>query len=833
MNTLLQDAHYGFRMLLKRPAFTAMAVLSLALGIGVNTAIFTLINTILMGSLPYPEPDRLVAIWSVPPQHPDQMETTSVSDFMVWKDQNRSFEAMGGVVSTFFDFGVEENGFAADRILGENVTPGLFPALKVQPLMGRLVRPDEDEVDHAAPVMVISFRLWQSRFNGDKNILNRTVLVNGVKTSVVGVMAPGFRLTDDASDCWAPLPYNRFQLQGSARFLTVVARLRRGVSMGQAQGDMESIAGVLARRFPGRDIDHGKPWGIRMQPIREGLFGFMSKPLLLLQGAVGFVLLIACANVAALLLGRASARHNEVAVRCALGASRGRIVRQFLTESVLLSLMGGALGILLASVGVHTLVALAPSWFPRLHEISMDGRVLSFTALLSLLTGVIFGVGPAIQGSKSRFGVALKDSARGGTAGATRGRLRDGLVMIQVAMAFVLLAGAGLLIRSFAKMQGANLGCDPTGVMTFNATYRESQFGKPIGMYAGLPLWEINSVPTDTISRIFERLQSLPGVQSAAGNLVPPLAGAVSLPFTIEGRLSGDADALSAEFYPITPNYFNTMKIAILHGRDFTRQDTARAPWVAMVNETAARRFWPNEDPIGKRLKFDLSPGEGPREVIAVVHDSASSRLQTRQEAAVYVPFVQTSSQVSGPYTFLRLQLTFVVRTVGVPASLLPALRHAVAEIDPNLPVADIKTVEQYMAQEVEYPRYYSMLLGLFSVVALVLAAVGIYGVMAYAVAQRTREIGIRMALGAGQREVMKLIVRQAIVLVAGGLVLGLTGAKALTGYLSSELWEVTATDPVTLGAVSLLLVSIAVIACMVPALRAIRLDPTVALRYE
>jgi putative ABC transport system permease protein len=833
MNPFLQDVRYGFRTLLKQPAFTTMAALSLALGIAVNTAIFTLVNTILLGSLPYQEPDRLVAVWSVPPQHPDQLETTSVSDFMVWKDENRSFEAIGGVVNSLFDFGVEENGFPADRIPGENITPGLFQALRVQPLMGRLVRPDEDEVDHPAPVVVISFRLWQGRFNGDKNILNRTVIMNGVKTNIVGVMAPGFRLLDDASDCWVPLPINTFQLRGSARFLTVVGRLQRGVSMAQAQGDMETIAGRLAQRFPGRDTDGGKPWSVRMQPIREGLFGFMSRPLLLLQGAVGFVLLIACANVAALLLGRASARHNEVAVRCALGAGRGRIVRQFLTESVLLSLMGGVLGILLAWLGVHTLVAMAPPWFPRLHEISMDGRVLLFTALLSLLTGLIFGVGPAIQGSKSNFAETMKDSTRGGTSGATRGRLRGALVMIQVALAFVLLAGAGLLIRSFEKLQGTNLGCDPTGVLTFNAIYREKQFGKPVGMYAGLPLWEINSVPTDTISRIFERLQSLPGVQSAAGNLVPPLAGAVSLPFTIDGRPSADANALSAEFYPITPNYFNTMKIAILRGRDFTQRDTAKAPWVAIINETTARRFWLNEDPLGKRIKFDLSPQEEQREVIAVVHDTPSSRLQNKQEPAIYVPFVQTSPQISGPYTYLRRRITFVLRTVGEPAKLLPAVRQAVAEIDPNLPVGDPKTVEQYMAQEIEYPRYYSMLLGLFSGVALVLASVGIYGVMAYAVAQRTREIGIRMALGAGRSEVMRLIVRQAIMLVAGGLVLGLMGAKALTRYLSSELWEVTPTDPVTLGAVSMLLVSVAVIACMVPALRAVRIDPTIALRYE
>jgi putative ABC transport system permease protein len=476
---------------------------------------------------------------------------------------------------------------------------------------------------------------------------------------------------------------------------------------------------------------------------------------------------------------------------------------------------------------------MAPAWFPRLHETVIDGRVLWFSAALALLTGVIFGVGPAIQGSKSNFAGALKDSARGGTSGATRHRLRGALVAIQLSLALVLLIGAGLLIRSFLRMQGANLGYDPNGLLTFGVHYPEKQFGRPLSTYKGIPLWEINSVPADTINRIFDRIQRVPGVQSAGGSFLPPLVGALTLPFEIEGRPSQDADALSAEFYPITPNYFNTMRIALLRGRDFTARDTATAPWVAIVNETAARRFFPNEDPIGKRIKLDLSPEEQPREVIAVVHDTPSTRLQTKQEGAIYVPFVQMAPHIQGPYTSLRLVMTFVLRTAGEPMALMPAMRKAVREIDPNRPLVDPKTVEQYMAEDVQYPRYYSMLLGLFAAVAMALAAVGIYGVMAYAVAQRTREIGIRMALGAAGRDVSMLIVRQALPLVAGGLILGLAGAAALTRFLSSELWEVTATDPATFTAVSIALVCVAAIACLIPTYRAVRVDPLIALRHQ
>ncbi|HLK66394.1 MAG TPA: ABC transporter permease [Bryobacteraceae bacterium] len=833
MNVFLQDIRYGFRVLMKKPAFTAIAVLSLALGIGINTAIFTLINTILLGSLPYPEPDRVVAIWTVPPQHSDQLQPVSVPDFIAWRDDNRTFDALGVMTNNVRDFGAEQNGFPAERIQGEDVSPGVLQALGAQPLMGRLFQSNEDEVDHPAPVAIISYRLWRRRFGADPEILNRSVLLNGIKSQIIGVMAPNFRITDDDADYWAPMRFNSFQLRGSARFMMAIGRIRRGVSIQQAQTDMDSIAARLARDFPKRDTDHGKPWGVKIQPVREALFGFMSRPLLLLQGAVGFVLLIACANVAALLLARASSRYNEIAVRSALGASRGRIVRQCLTESVLLSLMGGVIGVLMAWWGVRALVAMAPSWFPRLHEIGINRSVLWFSAGLSLLTGLIFGVGPAIQGSHANLIDALRDAARGGTSGATRHRLRGVLVTLQVAMALVLLIGAGLLIRSFARIEGADLGCDPRGVLTFGIHYPPAQFSKPVSTYQGLPLWEVSPVPAESIQRIYERIQAVPGVVSAAGTLLPPFIGALELPFTIEGRPAQDTDALSAEFNPITPNFFATMKIPVLRGRDFTDRDTQTGPQVVIINETMAHRFWPNEDPLGKRLKIDLSPDDQPREVVAIVHDTPSSRTQTRQNAAMYIPFRQMGPRIIGPYSNLPTQLTLVMRTLGEPMSLMPAMRKAVSEIDSNRPLVDPKTVEQYMAEQVQYPRYYSMLLGLFAAVAMVLAAVGIYGVMAFAVEQRTREIGIRMALGAGGWDVLTLVVRQALVLIAGGMVLGLAGASALTRYISSQLWEVTATDPITFGVVTFLLASVAVAACLIPTLRAVRVDPTIALRYE
>jgi putative ABC transport system permease protein len=830
---LWHDLVYGLRILARKPLFTLVIALSLAVGIGLNTAIFTLMNTILLRSLPFRDADRVVTLFSIPPGHPDQPNGVSVPDLFDWKQQAHSFDAIGALVNNAVDFGAEENGVPAERVQGENVTPGLLQALGAQPLIGRLFNESEDEVDHPAPVILISHRLWMRRFGGAKDILSRKVLVNGQNTAIVGVMAPDFRITDENGDYLAPLPLNRFQLRGSARFLLTAARLKPGVTMQQAQSEMDAIAAQLAKQFPARETDHGKPWTVRMQTFRDGIFGFIARPLLLLQGAVGFVLLIACANAAALLMARASSRQTEVAIRAALGAGRGRIFRQFLTESLLLSIFSGVLGVWLAWGIVRVLVAMAPTWLPMLHAIRIDGRVLLFSAAISLCTGLIFGVIPAAQGSKAAFVETLKAATRGGTVGGASHRLRTGLVAGQLAMALMLLIGSGLLIRSFLQLQGADLGCDPHGLLTFRYRFPEKQFAKPVGAYRGLPLWELSDVPPAEITRVFERLQTEPGLRSVAGVAFPPLSGSNPMPFTIEGREVANADELTADFYPVTPNFFNTMKIRMLHGRDFTGRDTVHAPWVAIVNQTMARRFFPGEDPIGKRIRVDLSQEDRLREIVAVVRDIPASHPQTKQDPAIFIPFVQAAAHSIGPYTGLRLQMTFLMRTAGDPMSALPAVRRAVEEVDRNQPLIDPRTEDSYLADQAQYPRYYSMLLGLFAAVATGLAGVGIFGVMAYAVEQRTREIGIRMALGAGGWDVFKLIFRQALVVIAAGVAVGIAGASALTRFISSEIWEVKTTDPGTFAGLTVLLMAIAIFACVAPTRRAVQVDPTNALRHE
>jgi len=832
MTTLWQDVVYGVRMLAKRPLFTAVAALSLALGIGLNTAIFTLINTILWGSLAFQRPEQLAVVASTPPGQPTQINGVSVPDYMAFKDRQKCFEEVGAMYNSGHEFGATENGAPAEVIRGEAFSPSLLKTLGVHPLLGRLFNENEMQIDTPIPVILISHRMWQRRFNGDPGILKQTVLVDGVKTSIVGVMQPNFLFSDDKAQFVEPMRLNRFQLRGSARFLLMVGRLKPGVSMRQAEIEMNQVAAEYAKEHPA-DMDHGRPWNVQLQTIRQGLYGFMNQPLLLLQGAVAFVLLIACANVAGLLLARASSRQTEVAIRSALGAARGRIFRQFLTESVMLSLVAGLLGVLLAWWGVRMLVAMAPPFFPRLAENSVDRTVLLFSLAISLITGIVFGLVPAVQASKSSFVEKLKDATRGGTSGGARHRLRGTLVTAQLALALILLIGSGLLIRSFLKMQNADMGCDPSGLLTFGMRINSQQFGKPTSTYKGFPLWEISANPSEFYRQALERVQTLPGVQSASGSVFAPLTGSSPVNFSIEGRPMPEADLPSADYFPIAPNFFQTMKISVLKGRDFTMRDTPSSPWVAIVNETMARRFWPNENPIGKHIRIDLAPEDPMREIIAVVHDIPSNPQQKKQESAIFVPFFQGSAHSIGPFLGYKLQLTFLLRTQGDPLKLVPAVQHAIAEIDPNRPLRQVMTEEQQLATQVQYPRYYSMLLGLFAFVATALAAVGIYGIMAYAVEQRTREIGIRMALGAGGWDVLTLVFQQVAWMIAAGIVIGIAGAAILTRFISSQLWEVQATDPMTFVSVSILLMAVAIVACIVPTRRAVQVDPTIALRYE
>ena len=832
MTTLWQDALYGLRMLGKKPGFTAIAVISLGLGIGANTAIFSLVNTILLGSLSFREPARLVMIGTTPPGHPEETNGAMIPDYLAWKERNRCFEKLGAVNGAIHDLGASENGATAERIEGEEFSPAVFQILGVRPILGRTFTDDEDQIDAPARVILISHRLWQRRFAADPNIVNRTIQVERGSLAIIGVMPPGFRFEDEDADFWAPLTISHFQLQGSAPYLRVVGRLKPGVSIPQAQADMESIASQLARDFPTRN----KGRGARVEPIRDALFGWMRQPLWMLQGVVAFVLLIACANVAGLLLARAAARHTEVAVRAALGAGRFRIARQFLTESVLLALFGGTLGALLAWAGLRMLIANSPPWFPRLHDISVDARVLAFTAVLSVLTGFAFGAIPALQISKSDLAESLKESARGSATPSARHRFQGALASAQIAMALMLLVGAGLMINSFLRLEAADLGCDPSGLVAFRFSLPGEDYVKPVGSYHNYPLVDVSPLPALTFDRLHQRILAVPGVQSAAGSVYLPLAENDTMTFVLEGRPApandAERNALAAMFFPVTPNLFTTLKASILRGRDFTMRDSASAPWVTIINQTMARTFWPNEDPMGKHVTLDLVPEERPREVIGIVRDIRADRYQRKPQPAMYVPQAQMPLRYRGPYQWTRVNMSFVVRPSGDRQAVIAALRRAVAEIDPNRPL-EFRTMEQILGEQVQESRYYTLLLGIFAAVATVLAMVGIYGVMAYSVAQRTREIGIRMALGAGRGDVLKLVLRHSLLLIAVGLAVGVGGSLALTRLIESQLWGVTATDPATFVIVSLLLILVALTATFVPTRRAVQVDPTVALRYE
>lgn len=840
MNTLLQDIVYGFRLLLKKPAFTAVAALSLALGIGANTVIFSLINATLLRPLGFPDANQLVVVWTVPLQHKDQRNNVNVSSYFNFRDKSRSFEALGAFNGAVKNLGAEKDGAPAERLNEETFTPSMFRAIGVKPELGRIFTDAENQVDNDAPVVLISHRFWQRHFNGDRNVIGKTLILDKAPTTVIGVMPPDFNFFGDDTELWGPQPIGHLQAQSKQGFLVAVGRLKPGVSIQQAQAEVDTLAAQLAAGDPERN----KGNGAQVQSLQEAAYGGFRSPLLILQGAVGFVLLIGCANVAGLLLARAASRRTEIAIRTALGADRWRTIRQLLTESLPLSTLGGILGVFLSWAGLKAFIAAAPPNFPRLNEITIDAPVLGFTALIVVLTAVIFGIAPAVNASKLDLVNSLKESGRGGTDTVVRQRLRSALVTVQIALALVLLVAASLMINSFVRVQKKDLGAEPRGLLTFDFRFPQGEAIKPFSRYRGLGLWDVSPLTTLTFQRVFERMQGMPGVMSAAAISEPPLVGGgISMPFLIEGRpappTSNAADGGSQEqgqiarYFAVTPNYFGTMKTPMLRGRDFTVRDTAAAPPVIIINQTLARRFFPNEDPIGKQLTLDFVPNEKPRQVIAVVGDTTLDRFQPKQSPVVYVPYTQQTPRWMGPYWSDRAGMYFVLRTSGEPMSVVPSMRKAVADVDPNKPAGNIRTVEEYLDRQVQYLRLYILLLGIFGGVAAVLAAIGIYGVMAYSVAERTREIGIRMALGASGREVLALVARQALLVVSIGLVLGLAGSFALTRVIKSALVGVTPTDPATYAAVSLALAAVAFLACLVPTRRAVTVDPTVALRYE
>jgi len=813
VNTL-QDIRYAFRMLLKRPAFTVIVVLTLALGIGANTTIFSAIDAVLLNPLPYKDPERLMVVWETNKQLGPEMwdrNEAAIGNFLDWRSRNQIFDQLGALFDTDMNLtGVGE----PQRIQSCVVTTNFFQVLGVQPMLGRSFLP-ESETPGSPFTAIISHDLWRRQFGSDPNVINKSLTLNAHQVAVIGVMPPGFELQFPITrhvDMWVPFVIDMADPDyhdRSNNFLYTVGRLKPGVSKEQAQTEMNLIAGQLQQQYPETNAEKG----VRVVPLHKQLVGNVESYLYMLFAAVGFLLLIACANVAGLLLARVTARHREVAIRIAVGASRWRLIRQLLTESVILSALSGLLGLLLAYGGVKLLVSLTPSEVPRLHEIGLHVPVFLWTLAISVVTGVLFGLAPAVQASRPDLNRSLKESS-GRNPGSFQGSgLRNVLVVSEVAVALLLLVGAGLMTRSFLRLQQVDPGFDATNVVSMNialptSKYREQQL---------LTFYD----------QLFERVKNLPGVKSVAAINPLPLGNSnVSSRFVVEGApFVALADRPFAGTRVVTPEYFQTMNIPQLKGRSFTEQDREKTPNVIIVNEALASRYWPNQDPIGKRLGFfEEDPGKQEwREVVGVVGNVRSKALEIEVMPEAYFPYRQV------PENFMNL----VVRTASDPVGMVPAIRSQVLSIDKDQPVSDVMTMEQRVAKSVAAKRFVMSLLGAFSILALGLAAVGIYGVMAYLVTQRTQEIGVRMALGAQKRDVLRLVVGKGMVLAVVGTAIGLIASLALTRLMRSLLFEVTPTDWLTFVIVSAVLLIVALLACYIPARRATKVDPLVALRYE
>jgi predicted permease len=808
MRTTLQDLKYAVRMLVKNPAFTAVAVLTLALGIGANTAIFSVVNTVLLRPLPYKNPNSLVMVWGKNVEKGFTIDLVSKPDFVDWRSQSRVFEQMADSDDAMYTLtGVGEPA----SIIGYQFSPDLFGVLGVAPQAGRTFLPDENQPGKNH-VVVLSHRLWQSRFNADPNLLGKAITLSGEKYTVVGVMPPGFAYPTEDNELWTPLTVDA-KLAGnrSIRFLRVLARLKPGVTMKQAQTEMEQIASTLAREHP----ETNKGYGVNLVPLRDMRVGDIQPALLVLFAAVGFVLLIACANVANLLLARAATRQKETAIRSAMGANRFRLLRQFATESMVLALVGGALGLLLASWGVEGLVAMFPRTIsnlniPRVDSIPMDGSVLAFSFLVALLTGLLFGLAPAFSTFRLNINDTLKEAGRGATRTAHARRFRNALVVGEITVALIMLAGAGLMIKSFYHLVTADPGFKPDHLLTLRVFLPDYKYR------------------TDAQKRAFEdqvveQVKVLPGVHSVGSVTFLPLSGwSGHRTFSIEGRPAvPDNERPSVAWTAASVEYFKTMGIPLIKGRNFTEHDTETAPATVIISEDLAKNYLADAEPIGQQL---LLQGEKtPREIVGVVSEIRQFGVADESKPIVYLP----SHQAPEPLICLA------IRTTADPLSLAGAARHVIWGVDKDQAISHVMSMDQLVSESVAPQRVSMLLLAIFAGVALMLAAVGIYGVISYSVTQRSHELGVRMALGAEHRDVLKLVVGEGLRLALFGVALGVGGALLLTRFMKSMLYGVQATDPLTFVAVSVLLTAVAVMASYVPARRATKVDPMVALRYE
>jgi putative ABC transport system permease protein len=853
LNDLRQDIVYGARMLRRNPGFTVVALASLGLGIGANTAILSVIDTVLRDRLPIPRDDRVVVLRTFPLDSPSQETHARILDYFAWRDQTRSFTVMGAAMGHNADFGADEGGAAPERIGGQSMTADAFAALGVQPLLGRtFTAEDEQDSSSALPrVIILSHRVWHRRFLARPDIIGQQVRVDRINRTVIGVMPEAFRYPNEQTSYWIPLPMERSQDRNPQRFFVVTARLKDDVTIEQAQSEVDAIAERLARVDP----DRHSGWGVRVKPVRDAMFGWTRGRLYTLEGAVVLVLLVACANVAGLLLARGLVRGPEIALRAALGASRGRIVRQLLTESVLLALGGGALGLLVAWVGIRALVAMdPPPGGVAIGDIALSMRTLGATAFIAIVTGVLYGLTPAVVHAKASLTDTLKEP---GGASSRRPRLRSTLVAVQIAVTMILLVGAGLLMKSFVLVMSRDLRFDTARLLTFEVHLPLSDYLRRRGTVDGLPYYEISPPPSIALARIYRGLRAIPGAQAVAGASVPLLNSVVvpSARITLDGQSAHTATSsapsasfaigvgasashlderrtLTAAYFLVTPEFFTSIRSPQLRGRDFTEHDTTAGEWVAIINESAANRFWPESDPLGKTFTILNSPEERPRTVIGIVRDIPLT-LEGEVRPAIYTSYLQQPAGHPSIGANIFGQMMFMVRSTGDPMTLLPAVRRIVGDVDRDRPLSNVETMEQRLQGVIPRRGYFVFAISVFAMTATLLAAIGIYGVMAYAVTQRTKEIGIRVALGAAAHEVIASVGRHVVLVVALGLVTGLAGALAATQWLQSQLWGVTPTDPTTFALVSLLLGLVAVLAAFFPMRRALSVDPTIALRCE
>ena len=816
MSTLLHELRYGLRILAKNPGFTAVAVLTLALGIGANTAMFSVLNTVVLRPLPFRDPDRLVRVGESDLHDVPRVGEVSYPNFLDWRTENHVFERMAAFhTGTFTLTGANE----AVHVGGAVISADLFPLLGVSPTIGRSFVPEEDQPaggSKGRPV-ILTWELWQARFAADPKILGRSINLDDKSFTVVGVMPKGFQFPIQAEPVglWVTIGTEAEKTDEKppatadrgTRYLQVIARLKPRITLAQARADMATVASHLEKEYPGPDSSTGA-W---LVPELSAVVGDVKAELLVTFAVVGFVLLIACANVANLLLVRATTRKKEMAIRAALGAGGRRIARQMLTESLLLSAMGTSLGLVLAMWGTGAFVKLSPREFPRLTDVSLDARVFLFAALLAVLTGLLFGLAPALRVSRVDLTEAMRE---GGGSGAVtqRATLRNALVVGEVALALVLAAGAALLMKSLFGLTAVHPGFDPHNVLTFRVDLPSTRYPLPQRI--------------EFYRQLMARLKALPAVESASAIAGLPLGGeGMACSFEIEGRPTLKGEYFDTDFHSVATGYFQTMKIPFLQGRDFTERDDLKATPVVIINQTLARRFFPNANPIGKRIRPRISNGyrEAPlREIVGVVADVKGRGLARAPEPDAYVPEAQSG-----------MVLTGVVRSRIDPRGVVGMVRAEVRALDRELPLYDVLTLDQYLATAVSDRRFNASLVGLFATLALLLTAIGIYGVVSYTVAQRTHEIGVRMALGARQSDALRLILTQGLFLALVGVVAGLIGALVLTRFLASLLYGVKPDDPATFITVSLLLMGVALLASYIPARRATKVDPMVALRYE